>query len=223
MAFNTVESPKTDFPSSKSGLTLVELSTHRTRGRFVRCTVHCNNEYRTQPTEDFQLIIWQISYWFAKLTNQRPPKSSCSSFLLLGPYLRIENRLLRGSFVQRTISSSKNFQPFFKIKREIILKTEEKMKVSPLDNQGSKGPKGGMSFEKETTNRNKKSAVCSIINRKSPIKNERLFFIDRNPIIDLWIHWSLLDGSFFERIKYFESLYLQQKPSAIKIKKSAWQ
>ena len=223
MAFNTVESPKTDFPSSKSGLTLVELSTHRTRGRFVRCTVHCNNEYRTQPTEDFQLIIWQISYWFAKLTNQRPPKSSCSSFLLLGPYLRIENRLLRGSFVQRTISSSKNFQPFFKIKREIILKTEEKMKVSPWDNQRSPGPKGRLLLETERANRDIKLTVCSIINRKSTIKIKDFFQrpkANNNWFIDSLV---LIGRHFFERIKYFESLYLQQKPSAIKIKKSAWQ
>lgn len=41
-------------------------------------------------------------------------------------------------------------------------------------------------------------------------------------MIDLLIHWSLLDvnfSTFGRRIKYFESLYLQQKPSAIKIKK----
>ena len=146
-------------------MTLIELSTERTRGRSGRCFVHCIRGYRTQPTEDFQLIIWQISYWFDKLTNQRPPKSSCSSFLLLGPYLRIENRLLRGSFVQRTISSSKNFQPFFKSREKLFWRLKKDMKVSPWYSLGSPGPKGRQLFELERTNRSKRN-LCSILNRK---------------------------------------------------------
>ena len=146
-------------------LSSVELSTRRTQGRSERCFVDCIRGYRTQPTEDFQLIIWQISYWFDKLTNQRPPKSSCSSFLLLGPYLRIENRLLRGSFVQRTISSSKNFQPFFKSREKLFWRLKKDMKVSPGDSPGSPGPRERHLFEHERTIRSKRNP-WSILNRK---------------------------------------------------------
>ena len=46
------------------------------------------------------------------------------------------------------------------------------MKVSPWDNQGSQGTKAGMSFEKESTNRNK---IDCMFDNKPEVddKNER--------------------------------------------------
>ena len=124
-------------------LSSVELSTRRTRGRSVRCFVDCTFVgigHSLQRTSS-----WLFGKYLTDLTNW--PISALQNlhvqvFSSSGPISELKIGFWEALSFNARFPHPKTFNPFLKIKREIILKTEERYEGKSMVRSGIFGSPG---------------------------------------------------------------------------------